>query len=270
MSRPRRPGFTLLELLLASAIAVVLMGALYATLDIVLKRAEVNRDQIAASDLSRAIVNRLTADLSASVGLMQPMSGATATASSSSTTGTGSDAAATTSTAEETGDIPFQAGVIGTDKQVTVFASRLPLSFTDPEAISTPDVLRPGDLRRVTYYLGAGLCRQERPWVTADGVRNSAEPDPSTAETDVIAPEVTDATFEYFSGGVWNGEWDGSQVGTDGVTLQGPPRAIRVTLQLDYPTPAGGTRQKTVVHVIPVRAAVGAFVPEEATTTGGS
>lgn len=258
----RRPGFTLLELLLASAIAVFLMGALYTTLDVVLKRAEVNREQIAASDLSRAVVNRLSADLTAAVGMLPPMSGASPT-----------EASGAASDLDAAGDIPLQAGVVGTDKQVTIFATRVPTALTDPDAVATPDVLRPADVRRVTYYsLGNGLCRQERPWVTADGVRNSADPDPSTAETDVIAPEVTDATFEYFSGGVWAGEWDGTQLGTDGVTLQGPPRAIRATLQLSYPSPAGGTRQKTVVHVIPVRAAVGGYVAEDATVTtaGGS
>ena len=219
------------------------------------------------ADLS-AVVNRLTADLSASAGLLPPMSGPVAASGS----GGGSTDAVDTST-----DIPLPCGVVGSDKQVTIFATRVPTALTDPDAVATPDVLRPGDLRRVTYYLGptGGLCRQERPWVTADGVRNSADPDPSTADTDVIAPEVTDATFEYFSGGVWNSEWDGTTTGTDGVTQQGPPRAIRVTLQLSYPSPAGGTKQKTVVHVIPVRTAVGSYLPDDttattSTTTGGN
>ena len=265
----RRGGFTLLELLLASAIALLLMAALYSAFNLVVRRTEANRDQIAASDLSRAVVNRLTADLSQSAGLPQPaVNTAPQTAAS-----TGGGAAPAADAVDTTSDIPFGCGVVGTDKQVTVFCARVPTALTDPDALATPDVLRPGDLRRVTYYLANGLCRQERPWVTADGVRNASDPDPSTAEQDVIAPEVTDATFEYFSGGIWNSEWDGTTVGTDGVTPQGPPRAVKVTLQLSYPTPSGGTKQKTVVHVIPLRAAVGSFVPDDTTaaaaTTGG-
>lgn len=265
----RRGGFTLLELLLASAIAAFLLGALYTAFDLVVRRAEANRDQIAASDLSRAIVNRLTADLSASAGLLPPQSHTTAAADAASG-GTGTSTTTTADPVDTSADIPLPCGVVGTDKQITVFATRVPTALTDPDAIANPTVQPAGDVRRVTYYLTeAGLCRQERPWVTADGVRNSADPDLSTAETDVIAPEVTDVTFEYFSGGVWNGEWDGAVVGTDGVTPQGPPRAVRVTLHLTYPTPSGGTRDKTVVHVIPVRAAVGSFAPDDGTTTAG-
>ncbi len=272
-SRRRRSGFTLLELLLASAIAIFLMAALYSAFELVLRRTEVNRESVAASDLSRAVVNRLTADLSQSAGLLPPMTSQNSFQAASAAGG-GGGTTTTADAVDTTTDIPLPCGVVGTDKQVTIFCTRVPTALTDPDALATPDVLRPGDLRRVTYYtVGTGLCRQERPWVTADGVRNSADPDPSTAETDVIAPEVTDVTFEYFSGGVWNSEWDGTQVGTDGVTPQGPPRAIKVTLQLSYPSPAGGTKQKTVVHVVPVRAAVGSFVPEDAATTttaGGS
>ena len=266
-SRRRRAGFTLLELLLASAIAIFLMAALYTAFEMVLRRTEVNRESVAASDLSRAVVNRLTADLSQSAGLMPPVTSQN-TFQAASGSGGGAGATATADAVDTTTDIPFPCGVVGTDKQVSIFCTRVPTALTDPDALATPDVLRPGDLRRVTYYtVGTGLCRQERPWVTADGVRNSSDPDPSTAETDVIAPEVSDVTFEYFSGGVWNSEWDGTQVGTDGVTPQGPPRAIKVTLQLSYPSPAGGTKQKTVVHVIALRAAAGSFVPEDATTT---
>lgn len=271
--RRRRSGFTLLELLLASAIAAFLLGALYTAFDLVVRRAEANRDQIAASDLSRAIVNRLTSDLSSSTGLLPPQSHTTAAANAAAG-GTSTSTSTSADVVDTSTDIPLPSGVVGMDKQVTIFVTRVPTALTDSDAIANPNLQATGDVRRVTYYLSeAGLCRQERPWVTADGVRNSADPDLSTAVTDVIAPEVTDITFEYFSGGVWNSEWDGAVVGTDGVTPQGPPRAIRVTLSLTYPTPSGGTRDKTVIHVIPVRAAIGSFVPDDAavpTTTGGS
>jgi hypothetical protein len=164
-------------------------------------------------------------------------------------------------------DVPFQAGVIGNDTQVTLFVSRVPSTLTDPTAAAAGDDLLPADLRRVTIYLGSngGLCRQERPWVTADGVRNSADPDRTDEAADLIAPEVTGLSFEYFDGSAWQTVWDGSTPNTDGKSVLGPPRAIRATITFEFPEPGGLVTTKTVVHVFPVRAANGTTPPPVAT-----
>jgi hypothetical protein len=168
-------------------------------------------------------------------------------------------------------DIPLPIGVIGSDKQLTIFTSRVPNTLVDPMSLLDPAVLQPADLRRVSYYLApssTGLCRQERPWVTADGVRNSPDPDYSTEDGDMFSPEVTDVTFEYFDGTDWQTAWDGTMPDTDGVTPIGPPRAIRVTLTFQMPGRGSATVQKQVRHVFPIRAAVGTFRPvTDATTT---
>jgi hypothetical protein len=107
-------------------------------------------------------------------------------------------------------------------------------------------------------------------------VRNSADPDYSTEFLDVIAPEVAEAVFEYYDGGVWLGEWDGSQTALDGKSATGPPRAIRVTLTFQFPGRGGVPTLKTVSQVFPVRAAVGGYSPPieeppaDAGTTGGT
>jgi hypothetical protein len=63
---------------------------------------------------------------------------------------------------------------------------------------------QPADLRRITYYRGAsGLCRQERPWVTSDGVWNSADADRTDELGDLLAEEITDVQFQYFDGSSW-------------------------------------------------------------------
>jgi prepilin-type N-terminal cleavage/methylation domain-containing protein len=303
----RRAGYTLLEVLLASVLAVILLAALYATLDVTLMRMDVGRELVADNSLSRAVVNRMGADLSGVLGPMPPKSGGgtSSTSPTSSTptsesggsttptTGTGTEAAATDPTTGIEGDtlspdaqavfaadVPFQAGLIGTEQQFTVFMSRVPESLVNPEAAADPTLILPGDQRRITYYLasdGSGLCRQERPWVTADGVRNSVDPDYSTEAADLIAPEVKDVIFEYLDAatGEYLTSWDGGVVGADGVTPTGPPRAIRVTFVLEFP--GGGATQKQVQHVFPVRAAVGTYVPptettemtDPAATTGG-
>ena len=160
-------------------------------------------------------------------------------------------------------DVPFQAGVVGTDKQLTMFLSRVPQSLTDRQAAANPELLLPTDLRRVTYYLGSGggLCRQDRPWVLAEGVRNSTDPDFTTEATDLIAPEVVDATFEYFDGSTWLSDWDGSYANTDGKSVTGPPRAIRVILILEFPETGDVVTRKTVQHTIAVRTANGLVPP---------
>jgi type II secretory pathway pseudopilin PulG len=288
----RRPGYTLLEVLLASVVAVVLLGALYSALEVTLVRMDANRNVIVANDLSRAVFNRLTLDLSNALGPLPPKSGGdgttgsaaaspTTTASTSSTTaatsaspspdasGTASTADPATSAAASGVNIPFGSGVVGTDKQLSLFVSRLPTALTDLDVINATDVALPSDLRRVTYYLasdGAGLARQSKPWVTADGVWNATDPDRANELAEVIAPEVKDATFEYYDGGTWQSSWDGSQTDIDGVSLIGPPRAIRVVLVLEI-AGRGGPKQKRVSQTIPLRAAVGNYLPADATTT---
>lgn len=289
----RRGGFTLLEVLLASAIATLLLAGIYAAFDVVLLQTQVARDEAAQADLARAVTNRLSLDLSAALGAMPPRSGGgvnstttastttgtsgttttsgtTSTTSSTTTTSSSSSSGSTTSTevtdttdpdsTPVSSDLPLQAGVIGSTQQLSLFSSRVPTWLTDKSAATDPTAVLPADLRRVTYYLGSngGLCRQERPWVTADGVRTSADPDRTTESDDLIAPEVQDFACEYLDGGTWQSSWDGSQATTDGTSVLGPPRAIRVTL-----TFASGKR---VQQVFAVRAANGLF--QSATGSG--
>lgn len=292
----RRPGFTLLEVLLASAIAVLLLAGLYTAFDATLARMDYARETSANADLNRAVINRIAVDFTGTLGALPPKSGggipstsgtSSSSSSSTGTTGTTSSSASsgastassstTSSTSSTTGEVtdetspdaqqqlaanlPFQAGVIGTSTQVSLFTSRLSPWLTDKNATIDPNSVQFGDLRRVTYYLGTtgGLCRQEKPWVTADGIGNSAEPDRSSEASDLVAKEVIDASFEYYDGGTWQSEWDGSQPAVDGSTVQGPPRAIRVTLTF--------SNGKQVIQVFPVRAANGGFQSTDTGTT---
>ena len=289
-----RPGYTLLEVILASVIAVVLLGALYVALDLMLNRMDAGRDQVGGNDLARAIVTtRMAADLAGTLGPLPPKSGGTppdqssGSGSTPTSTSTPPTTTATPTTPDSTAtndpttgqqptpattgvDLPFGAGIIGTEKQLVVFAGKAPDALTDPEAAANPDILLGADFKKIVYYLasdGGGLCRQVRPMVTADGVWNSTEPDLATELTDVIAPEVSDVTFEYYDGGTWQSSWDGSELSSDGVTLLGPPRAVRVTLTLEFPGRGGTMTQKRVQQVFPIRAAVGNYTPPTDGTT---
>src|SRR5262249_17299391 len=67
----------------------------------------------------------------------------------------------------------------------------------------------------------------------------------------VIAPEVKSLQFRYFDGSNWQDSWDGTQPGPDGVTPQGPPRAIELTIGFGTPDNPDAAL-KTVRHVIAI------------------
>ena len=282
-STRHRPGFTLLEVLLASAIAMLLLAALYFALDLTLRQAEAGREAVAVDTLARGVFRRLDRDLTMTLGPLPPKSGGNSVGEppdgatdalpeeTTDTTAAGTDEAdAGTETAALAADVLFQAGVYGTEQQLTVFVSQVPdvLAALSPMSMSDPDVQSPSGLRRVTYWLAGGgtggLCRQVRVWVTADGVRNSVDPDFADEPSDIIAESVVDLAFEYFDGAAWATSWDGSVPGPDGVTPIGPPRAVRVTLWIELPAQRLGDlpKQQVLSHVIPVRAAPGLTTQE--------
>lgn len=307
-TRSRRSGFTLLEVLLASLISVFLLGGLYVAFDVTFRQTQEARNLVDTAARQRAVFNKMAQDLSMTLSPLPPKSGgnssgtapaSTSTASSATTptaTGTtgGTTATATPSTTASTdttssdataaaADVPFQAGVIGSDFQMTIFVSRVPFALGDANTfarIQAQDGDGTGtgsDLVRVTYWMANGgsgpLCRQERPWVTADGVRDSTDPDTSDEAGDVIVDDVTAIQFEYFDGssGSWTNSWDGSTPGADGVTPMGPPRAVRVTLTIDLPgaRPNDAHTSRTVVQVIPIRTSAGLATPPLLDTGSG-
>ena len=67
----------------------------------------------------------------------------------------------------------------------------------------------------------------------------------------MIAEEVTQVQFEYWDGTAWADTWDGRQTNADGVTLKGPPMAIRVRFWLKVPgANPGETVEKEFRHTI--------------------
>jgi prepilin-type N-terminal cleavage/methylation domain-containing protein len=290
----RRQGFTLLEVLLASALAVVLMAALYVALDVQLKLAADGRDAIDEATLTRAVVMRLENDLACSVGPVVPpignggaSSGSTGAAGATTPPATTPMGGGTTPTAPATADpaatgeavmemasvtatMPFQAGVIGEGDRLTIFMSKV--AGLGKLADESPDGAGESDIRRVTYWMTAtGLARQELPWVTSENAMASTDPifDDGKEERDyVIAEEVTRVQFEYWDGSGWIETWDGRTLKDDGKTLKGPPAAIRVRFWLNVPgVERGTTVEKEFRHTISVRSAPGPAVPDNQAAT---
>ncbi len=299
LSRGRRPlsrgGYTLLEILLAAAIGVLLMGALYAAVSVHLREAQAARDVVERGTLVRALFARITADIYASLGQANPVvsstsagaagtGGAGGSAGGSPTSGgTGSTATAATSgssglpatTGGGSSGVVINMGVQGTDSQMTLSISRVPREVL-PFLTSDPTVLPPAgvsDLRLVSYWLAGGgdaplgLARLEYRPVTSLDAQNNVPPNIADEANDVIAEEVKSVQFSYFDGNTWQDTWDGTAPGPDGVTPMGPPMAIAVELGIAMP---GAREPKTYRHVIAIPTAGNVLNSSSGATVSGS
>jgi prepilin-type N-terminal cleavage/methylation domain-containing protein len=285
MPFPKRAGFTLLELLLATAIGALLMAGLYVAMDIQLRHAQAGRELIEQTTLVRALLNRITADISASAGPQLPTksptggssaggstSQGTNPSSGSSTTTPASGSANPTNSPTSQGPAPFNQGVQGDGARLMLSISRVPRELNYGYASPSPDG-QPGisDLRRVTYWLTAGgLARQEVKHVTSDEEMNTVPPEVPDEAQFVIAEEVRSLQFSYFDGNAWQDSWDGTQPGPDGTTPMGPPLAVAVTIGIAQPGSAGRAEPiiKTYRHVVAILAANGPNPQTTGTTTG--
>jgi prepilin-type N-terminal cleavage/methylation domain-containing protein len=298
-----RPAFTLLEMLLATAIAVLLLGALYVAMDLQLRQAENSREVIEQSTLARSLLNRMASDIAPSVGMADPSryqqqggqsggggsgasgasgggtSGSTgqssgAASGSAGTTGTGSSGSSTgsgtgsgsgsgsgsssTTSATAIGNGPTLLFLVGDANTLTLYISRVPPN----SAASATNPVQIADERRVYYWLSSrGLARQELTQVTADdaGYQQAPPetPDANDANSRILAPEVKSLQFQYFDGTNWNDSWDGTTLGSDGVTPIGPPVAVAITLGIARPG-AEDEEVRTYRHVIAIQTANGA------------
>ncbi|WP_439623666.1 prepilin-type N-terminal cleavage/methylation domain-containing protein [Gemmata sp.] len=285
-TRTRRRGFTILELLLASVIGSMILAGLYVVMNMTVNQTQASRDAMDAESTSRAVFNKVGLDLANVLGPAPPKSGGTpATGSTTGATTGGTTTGETTAPTDDTGtdpaatdpaatgassasmdpqggtqNFPFQVGVLGTATQLTIFASRVPDVLGSPGGLGTSGGGQgASDLVRIDYWKGSGgLCRQERPWVTADQVGNTFSFDQANEAVSLIADEVTEVLFEYYDGTSWVETWEGGSG-----TIPTPPAAVRVTLAFSRPgAPGAAAQSRTVSQTIPVRTAPGATVPE--------
>src|SRR3954469_4521792 len=70
--RRKRSAYTLLEIILALAIAILLLAALYAAVGFQLRQAQSGRDATAQTMLSRTMVARIESDVVAALALSDP------------------------------------------------------------------------------------------------------------------------------------------------------------------------------------------------------
>jgi type II secretory pathway component PulJ len=242
--RPRRPGFTLLEIILALGIGLVLMFALFVMLNSQLSHSQAGRESIQEATLARAILTRISNDVAGSLGPYDPRQ-ATEAAS-----GSDQEASAVTTTTE-TGT--FNVGIQGDTKRLLLAVGRVPRELLGPEKLRADVSALPkvSDLRRITYWVveGQGLARQEVTRVTSEEL-DEIPPDVNDPGKYIIAPEVKSISFQYWDvESSWVGDWDGSVPGVDGDTPIGPPAAIEIVIELDRGKDREPGRYRHVISV---------------------
>ncbi len=294
LGRPTgRPGFTLLEVMLASSIAVLLLAALYVAVDIQVRHAQAGREVVEQAALSRTLLKRMSTDINSAVALADPARFRIASQASSTgggmtgggTTGAAATPAATATTtptaavAANPNTFALPLGVQGDTGQLNLYVSKVPrevYSASSMAAASNNTQPSPvSDLRRITYWLvgsgseAKGLARQEVKIATSDDLTNLIPPNIDNEDSYLIAEEVRSLTFSYWDGTQWQDTWDSGTLGADGLTPIGPPVAIAITLGIvrgDGPNAA----VKTYRHVIAINTANGTTpqpTPTQATTS---
>jgi prepilin-type N-terminal cleavage/methylation domain-containing protein len=298
-----RRAYTLLEVLLASAIGVMLMAALYVAMDVQLRNAQAGRDIVGQSGLARAVMSRIAEDIVPSMGPFLPTSGSSSPSSSSAGGGggggggsamggsssagggAGGGAAATPSTSTttrspnamsayttSTGSINL--GVQGDQNVLTLTITRLPrevMAGVNDASYQNQAVVN--DQRRITYWLaGGGLARQEIKSVFSSDAMSNLPPNIPDDPSLIIAEEVRSLSFSYWNGSVWADTWDGTQLGADGVTPQGPPLSIAITMTIAPPGSSADDNNnvKTYRHEVVILTANGIAPPNVAASGSGS
>ncbi|MCS7045931.1 MAG: prepilin-type N-terminal cleavage/methylation domain-containing protein [Gemmataceae bacterium] len=224
MSRRRRRGaFTLLEMILAMAIGMVILGGVYMALTMQLGQAQAGREATQEAMTARAILNVITADILASLGPYDPKQAPAPTATSV----TGDQAQATSP------PVLFNIGVQGDSGTLLLSVGKVPREVLGSGAFRTapPNGGRVSDLRRILYWVedGMGLMKQELSLATSPEI-DTTTPDAERAKK--LAPEVLSITFQYWDGGGWVATWDSTALGPDGETPVGSPAAIEITLEM--------------------------------------
>src|SRR5438067_3265753 len=100
--RTFRKGFTLLEVLLAAAIGVLLMAALYVAMQVQLDHAQAGRNAVEQSLLVRALLRRMSNDITPSLAPPLPNTASGANAGAGGAGGAGGAAAAPASASTAT------------------------------------------------------------------------------------------------------------------------------------------------------------------------
>ena len=226
---PRRssaypPGFTLVEVLLSLALAVLVLGVIATAIDLNLRLLQSSRTDVEQCRLARAVLRQIGDDLRCAVRYVAPVD--------------------PTAAVDNTFAAP---GIYGDSAQIQIDMSRTPKSSSG--SITTDLLDSPaaptGDVRSVTYMLVPGLMDGS---IDASGGLVRYETDRASAATAAsdgrlatelmgqtpIAPEVVALQFLYSDGAEWVSEWDS-------VEREGLPLAVEAAVTVVRPRAEGAS-----------------------------
>ncbi|HWL09470.1 MAG TPA: prepilin-type N-terminal cleavage/methylation domain-containing protein [Planctomicrobium sp.] len=262
MMRAPRSAFTLVEVLIALALSVMLIFAIYASISMSYRFNIAGRAEIAGQQFMRGLTHRLNEDIG-SVRFAAPeaevdtSTGSAAEETTASDSGSFGSSFGFSSSSGETAattlsfdgileaGLPPAFGVVGFPDMLHLCTSlptreRSYYSFEDRklgnERISELLVISYGLVKLDSLTLATmekeleisrpdqGLGRRTRDFFASDTV------DEVLAMPDLIAAEVTELSFKYFDGTDWYDSWDSLAMGM-------LPRAIEVTYGIWNPPP---------------------------------
>ena len=254
-----RLGFSLIEVLIALALTVLLLSAVYAAVGLHLRFQVAGRDQINRAQLMRAVIQKMETDLG---GLAFVIEEETSTEEETTTTST-TDTSLTALSTEET---PTPYGLVGTAELLHLCVNK-PIRELTYDSLYLGEVVSGRTTELTTISWGTGpvdpllLIDPTEP-IHNNSVSSSLDRRPQTGlarrfldfyafdaatdeltETDLIAPEITEVQFQYFDGSTWADTWDSR---ANGVL----PRAIKVTFGFWQPAPEGSRTQDGTVFPV--------------------
>ncbi len=265
-----RPGFTLLEVILATALAAFLVVAVGGAIQFYLRHVSNSQTEVEQVQLARAIMRLIESDLRSAVWKNQIDFESVEALASESAAGQLGDLAmeagidpslagsaldsSTTNIASST-MLPAAIGLYGNATELQLDISRVPrVDEYDPQYTGfrnreLGDL--PSDIKTVAYFLlvpgmrmtghgqiGSGeqnqpqfgLVRRELDRAVTQYALNEGNIEGLDASAEVLAPEVSMLIFRYFDGYEWYEEWDSEVLG-------GLPLAVDVILAIrDYET----------------------------------
>ena len=237
-----RPGFTLLELILAIGLTSLLMATVYGAMSAYWNLALDSHEEIERTKIARSLLHKLVRDIQSCTFAEHGIQTDDDTFDEEETgTDTVEPAEAETSA--------YKNGLIGTERDLVLYISSpaRELNYVDaPDAVGT--VNRNSDLMIVRWLLAesnggvlssalaakhagnsdgsvAGLSRGSGGVTGFGQAIDNGDVSLQMQSTTLLAAEVQNVLFEYFDGVAWFSEWNSS-------VLDRMPRAIRIQLTL--------------------------------------
>jgi len=240
----REAGFTLMEIVLAIALASVVMYLLTTAIELFLIRVDSSRSQVESAQLARTILDRIAADLNATRLVSPPAKAESSSDSSSDSQGAGSPGGGDTppasgvtggddSASQELTSADIQ-GLYGTVEQLRVdrtsfanwqravrqveplepsAAADMPTSLRyyliEGDAATSQSMAERGVSEEQTAAV-RGLYRESIPTAALREQPSALEGDQPTEDVriELLAPEVVKLAFSYYDGEQYVDAWD--------------------------------------------------------------